>query len=224
MVSLSRPVASVARMVLALSVCVAAPVVASADPILLITSTATMTSGDAANPWRYVYTLTNASTCTGASCVAEELVEFVAPIFSLTDVDPASIIFTRDDSFHFFGGGFFYDASRDPALAANPGIYGPNPGAFSTLSMGIDWRFFRTPLFVGQSMQLEFNSAYAPTNAPYLAVWALDGTPRTFSETNNGPILMPNSPAYQATQSVPEPSSLLLLAPAALALLRRRKR
>jgi hypothetical protein len=224
-VSESRFALSVGR-VLSCLIVLGLSVPASAEPILIVSSTATMTSGDPSNAWRYTYTLTNASTCApGTSpCQTEALVEFVAPIFSLTDVDPASIVFTREDSFHFFGGGFLYDASRDATLAANPGIYGPNPSAFEGITTGIDWRFFRTPLLVGESMELTFNSAYAPTSAPYFAVWSLGPPPSLFSETNGGAILMPNSPAYQATQSIPEPSTLLLLAPAALAFLRRRSR
>jgi hypothetical protein len=189
---------------------------AFAEPILTVT-TSVVASGDASNPFRYIYTLTNDSTCTPAPCVAEDLIEFSVPIFGgVNDFDPASVIFTREDSFVFAPGPYFYDPTRDPVLAANPGAYGPNPAAFAALTSGINWVFHRTPLLVGESMTLEFNSAYAPTAAPYFAVWGL-GTPpnRTFSETNSGTILIPNSPAYQATQSIPEPSSLLLLAPAA---------
>lgn len=201
---------------------IATATVASAVPILSVVSNVGA-SGDPANPFRYVYTLTNNSTCTPAPCVAEDLVEFAVPIFDANDFDRNSVIFTREDSFAFAPGPYFYDPSRDPVLAADPRVYGPNPGAFSTHFGGIDWRFNRTPLLAGETMTLEFNSAYGPTAAPYFAVWGLGVVPpRQFFETNSGVVLIPNSPAFQATQSVPEPSSLLLLAPAAIALLRRR--
>ena len=135
------------------------------------------------------------------------------------------MIFTREDAFAFAPGPYFYDPTRDPVLAANPGAYGPNPGAFASLTSGIFWSFHRTPLLAGETMTLEFNSAYAPTDAPYWATWGLGPVEhRTFFETNSGTVLIPNSPAFQATQSVPEPSSLLLLAPAAAIALRRKRR
>ena len=127
----------------------------------------------------------NDSTCTPAPCVVEDLVDFAVPIFGAGDFDPAPAIFTREDAFAFAPGPYFYDPTRDPALAANPVAYGPNPGAFASLTSGIFWSFHRTPLLAGETMTLEFNSAYGPTDAPYWATWGLGPVEhRTFFETN----------------------------------------
>lgn len=223
--AISHHLTRVARLgAMALGALVATVSVSFADPILTVNSSV-VASGDPAFPFHYVYTLTNNSTCSPAPCVAEDLIEFSVPIFAATDINRLSIT-EPDDSFTFAPGPYFYDPARDPVLAANPGAYGPNPAAFASQTSGINWVFHRTPLFAGDSMTLEFNSVYGPTAAPYLAVWGLGeiGQPgRTFSETNSGTVLIPNSPAFQATQRVPEPSSLLLLAPAAAIALRHRR-
>ncbi len=127
-----------------------------------------------------------------------------------------------------------YDAGTDPLLdplqGGDPDLYGPNPEVFENPPYVLHWfaDFSQSggagAIFPGGFLSgFSFESEFTSRNAPYLASWS------EFPPAGGDPPIpgglfafgTPNSPARQAAQGIPEPSSLVLLVMAGIPLLSR---
>ena len=168
------------------------------------------------------------------------IVDWELPLFSLDDVDMNSIQSPSGWNFEILtppytssqNGNVWntYDADTDPLLdplqGGDPNLYGPNPQAFENPPYVLHWfddftssggagGIFPNNFLSGFSFVSEFSSQ----NAPYLASWS-DFPPRGGDPPIPGSGFgSPNSPARQAAQGVPEPSTIVLLVMAGSSLL-----
>ncbi|MBI3455598.1 MAG: PEP-CTERM sorting domain-containing protein [Candidatus Rokubacteria bacterium] len=203
--------------------------------------------GGPGTPFLYGFTVVN-TTPSGAGPPTPLIVDWELPIFAASDVfditspsgwnaeviadptNPATMTdFYNNPSGAYGQYNWNYDPATDPLLAADPGLYGPNPGAFENPPFIIHWvtnpDFIESPIFPDDSLSgFGFMSDFGGTNAPYLTSWfflpPVGGDPPIPGQQQ---FAFPNSSAFQATQGVPEPASLLLMAAGAGILLLRRR-
>ncbi|MGI9457466.1 MAG: PEP-CTERM sorting domain-containing protein, partial [Aeoliella sp.] len=162
------------------------------------------------------------------------IVDWELPLFDITDIDESSITSSSNWGFEIVTDHdaivapnnedvWTYNAASDPIAQA--GDYGPNPEVFNTPPVIIHWSTDFAgepvaPIFPGGSRSgFSFLSDYSSLGAPYQASWF-------FLPQNTGdpPIPdsafgTPNSPARQAAQGIPEPSTLVMVGFGVLSLL-----
>ena len=168
------------------------------------------------------------------------IVDWELPLFDLDDIVPGSIQSPSGWSFEILTPPYVssqngvvwttYDADTDPLLdpaqGGDPNLYGPNPQAFENPPYVLHWFDDFTnsggagAIFPNQFLSdFSFVSEYSSRNAPYLASWD-DLPPRGGDPPIPGSGFgSPNSPARQAAQGVPEPSSIVLFVMAGSSLL-----
>ena len=190
-----------------------------------------------AGGFRYDFTVFNTSdggvaTFGSGGGALAAIIDWELPLFALDDIDVSSIDGPSGWDFEIVEPPYdtsqnsnvwtTYDPASDPLLdptqGGDPNLYGPNPEAFDNPPYVLHW--FENglggsgaagPIFPGAFLDgFSFVSVYSSRNAPYMASWS-DFPPRGGDPPIPGSGFgSPNSPARQAAQGVPEPSSFVL--------------
>lgn len=189
--------------------------------------------------FRYDFTVFNTSFFSSAG--APIIIDWELPLFELGDLDLGSIQSPFGWSHEIIAPPYntsqgtnvwtTYDPATDPLLdpmqGGDPNLYGPNPEAFDMPPYVLHW-FDDAGLGSGSTEGIfpqsflsgfSFVSDYSSRNAPYMASWT------SFPPRGGDPPIpgsgfgSPNSPARQAAQGVPEPSTLVLFVMAGSSLL-----